>query len=175
MIRRPPSRLLTRARTFVLASSMVAAGGCAAGAAEAGPQTPAVELELTDVSGRPFGVQDLRGKPVLLFMFATYDSASQVALLTLERFARANTDIAVIGIAAQPQAEQLLPLHRDTLNIRIPLAYDKDEHLINGRSALGRIDAIPSYVLLDANGRVRARQTGALDEPHLEQLVARVR
>lgn len=173
IVRPPPRRLLALA----LASCALTVGnsGCGASAAEGGPQTPAVELQLTDVSGRPFAVQDLRGKPLLLLMFATYDSASQLALLTLERFAASNTDVAVIGVAAQPQAEQLLPLHRDTLNLRIPLAYDKDEHLINGHSAIGRVEVIPSYVLLDATGRIRARQSGALDEKGLTDLVARVR
>lgn len=167
-----PSRPLLLA----LCAASFAATGCAAATAEgAHGQTAPVMLELSDIAGRPFGIEDLRGKPLLLFVFATYDSTSQIALLTLERFAQQNADIAVIGVAAQPQAERLLPLHRDTLNIRIPLAYDPREQLINGHSALGRIEVIPSYVLLDAGGRLRAKHAGALDHPGIEQLVARAR
>ena len=165
-------------RPLLLALSIAscAATGCAGAAAEGGhAQTAPLMLELTDISGRPFGVEDRRGKPLLLFVFATYDSASQIALLTLERFAQQNADVAVIGVAAQPQAERLLPLHRDTLNIRIPLAYDSREQLIKGHSALGRIDVIPSYVMLDAGGHVRARHAGALDHTGVEQLVSRAR
>jgi len=166
----------SRPHLLALLIASCAATGCAGAAAEgAAPQGPAVVFELTDVSGRRFGVEDLRGKPLLLFVFATYDSASQVALLTLERFAKQNHDVAVIGVAAQPQAERLLPLHRDTLNIRMPLAYDPHEVLISGHSALGRVEVIPSYVLLDASGRIRARHAGALDQPGVEQLVAVVR
>jgi peroxiredoxin len=166
---RAPSRPLLLA----LSIASGAAAGCAGAAAEgAAPQSQAVVLELTDVSGRRFGVEDLRGKPVLLFVFATYDSASQIALLTLERFAAQHREVAVVGVAAQPQAERLLPLHRDTLNIRIPLAYDPREQLISGQTALGRVDVIPSYVLLDAEGRVRARHAGALDQSGVERMVA---
>ena len=163
------------ALALVIASGAAAVACGAAAGEEVAPQTPAVELELTDVSGRHFAVQELRGKPLLLLVFATYDSASQLALLTLERYADSNHDVAVIGIAAQPQAERLLPLHRDTLDIHIPLAYDEHQQLIAGHSALGRIDVIPSYVLLDAQGRIRARYAGALDEKGVDELVARVR
>ncbi|HMI91002.1 MAG TPA: TlpA disulfide reductase family protein [Polyangiales bacterium] len=172
MIAGVPSRPLLLA--LMIASG--AATGCAGATAEGtGSQEPPVVLELTDVSGRHFGVQDFRGKPLLLFVFATYDSASQIAMLTLERFATQNRDVAVIGVAAQPQAARLLPLHRDTLNIRIPLAYDEHEVLISGHSALGPVEVIPNYVLLDAAGRIRARHAGPLDQPRLEQLVASVR
>jgi peroxiredoxin len=169
---RPPAWLLA----LVLTSAGAGMAGCAGAAAEGGAgQGPAVELELKDVSGRPFSLQELRGKPLLLFVFATYDSASQLALLTLERWSERHHDVTVLGVAAQPQAERLLPLHRDTLNIRIPLAYDPGEHLINGHSALGRVDVIPSYVLLDGQGRVLARQAGALDESGVDALAARAR
>jgi hypothetical protein len=79
--------------------------------------------------------------------------------------------LAALGIAAQPQADQLLPLHRETLGITIPLAYDPHEQLIEGHSDLGPIRVIPSYVLLDAGGHVRASHAGALDERGLDQFL----
>jgi hypothetical protein len=142
---------------------------CAASNAESNAaSTPAVVLALKDDHGRPIGVEDFRGRPLLLLVFATYDNASQLALLALDRFASQHHGIAALGIAAQPQANQLLPLHRDTLGISMPLAYDPQEQLIEGHSDLGPIQVIPSYVLLDAGGHVRASHAGALDEHGLQ-------
>lgn len=163
MMRRAPSGWLPIA--LLIAS-------CAAGHAEgSAATTPSVVLALKDVNGRPIGVEDFRGRPLLLLVFATYDNASQLALLALDHLAGQEHGFAALGIAAQPQAEQLLPMHRDTLGLTMPLAYDPHEQLINGQSALGAIEVIPSYVLLDAGGHVRARHAGALDERGLRQFL----
>jgi hypothetical protein len=148
------------------------APGCAAsqprGGDTAGADAAPVDLALVGVDGRRFALSQLRGRPLLLFLFTTYDSASQLALTPLTRFLSAHPDLPALGIAAQPDPSALLPLYRDALELRMPLAYEVSPQIVAGDSMLGRLETVPSYVLLDASGRITARHTGALTGEQLE-------
>jgi hypothetical protein len=153
---------------------------CAAFACSSASTTPTdraradaapVELSLVSAEGRRFGLAQLRGRPLLLFVFTTYDQASQLALTPLVDFLRGRDDLNVLGIAAQPGAGALLPLYRDALAVPFPLAYEAEAQIVAGNSMLGPIETVPTYVLLDAEGRIAARHTGALTDRELEELV----
>jgi hypothetical protein len=148
------------------------ATGCAASQPRVGDASGAdaapVDLALVAIDGRRFALRELRGRPLLLFLFTTYDNASQLALTPLTQFLRAHPDLPALGIAAQPDPAALLPLYRDALDLRMPLAYEVDPHIVAGDSMLGRLETVPSYVLLDASGRITARHTGALTGEQLE-------
>ena len=58
--------------------------------------------------GRWLELADLRGTPVLLFVFATFDAVSQAALKSLRPFVPQHPEVVVVGIAAQPRAAQLV-------------------------------------------------------------------
>ena len=127
-----------------------------------------VDLALVGVDGRRFALSELRGRPLLLFLFTTYDDASQLALTPLTSFLRAHPELPALGIAAQPDPSALLPLYRDALDVRMPLAYEVDPQIVAGDSMLGELQTVPSYVLLDAHGRIAARHSGALTGSELE-------
>jgi len=154
--------------------ALIAMAGCASRPerdttpnADSGP----VDLALVSAEGRRFALRELRGKPALLFIFTTFDDASQLALTLLTRFLGTHRELHALGIAAQPDPAQLLPLYRDALAVSFPLAYEQQPQIASGESALGPIAAVPAYVLLDADGRVTARHSGALSEQQLEDLV----
>jgi hypothetical protein len=134
-------------------------------------ETAPVDLTLVGTDGRRFALSQLRGKPLLLFVFTTYDDVSQLALTPLTSFLAQHPDLPAIGIAAQPGPAALLPLYRDALDVRIPLAYEADPQLVAGDSMLGRIETVPSYVLLDARGRIAARHSGPMTHRELEGFV----
>jgi hypothetical protein len=125
-------------------------------------------MALVGADGRRFALSQLRGRPLLLFLFTTYDNASQLALTPLTTFLQAHPDLAALGIAAQPDPSALLPLYRDALDLHMPLAYEVDPQIVAGDSMLGPIETVPTYVLLDAGGRIAARHTGALTGEQLE-------
>ncbi|MDD9938338.1 MAG: TlpA disulfide reductase family protein [Myxococcales bacterium] len=150
---------------------------CAGASCQPQPTTPElaegpVELALKTADGEPVRLSALRGKPVLIFVFTTYDDVSQLALGTLEHFLTARKDVTALGLAVQPDPEKLLPLYRDSLDVSFELTYDPDNRVVAGDSALGEIPTIPTYVLLDDTGRVAARHTGGLDEGGLAGLCA---
>jgi hypothetical protein len=106
-----------------------------------------------------------------LFLFATYDTASQAALAHLERFLAHDDHIEALGLALQPDARAFLTLYRDALNIDFPLAYDPSDVVLQGQTELGRVQAEPAFIVLDGEGRVRATRYGVTTEAELTTLV----
>jgi hypothetical protein len=153
----------------VLALALAASCGATRSEHErAAIETAPVDMALVDADRRRVHLGQLRGKPLLLFVFTTYDEASQLALTPLTSFLAEHPGLPAIGIAAQPDPSALLPLYRDALDVRIRLAYEADPQIVAGNSMLGRIETVPTYVLLDASGRIVARHSGAMTHGELE-------
>jgi peroxiredoxin len=129
---------------------------------------------LLGADGKPLNLRELRGRPLLLFVFTTFDDTCQLALMPLERVLRSHPELSALGIAVQPEPQQLLALYRDALGVSFPLAYEPDSQVVAGKTMLGPIQTVPTYVLLDAQGRIAARHTGALTAAALEELFALV-
>ena len=140
-----------------------------------GPETPSaqagpLELEVAGSNGRRFELSSLRGKPLLLFLFATYDQASQVALVPLTRLAEEEKRITIIGVALQPDAQRFLPMFQQSLDLPFALYFDPDNHLLGGDTALGKVGSIPVTIAIDASGRVRDQLFGAPTAAQLQTL-----
>lgn len=167
---------MSRAGALGLLTVSLCAGCGAQRAADEQPASGAAPVELTLVApdGERFQLSALRGRPVLLFLFTTYDQASQLALTPLTSFVKAHPKLQTLGIATQPDPEALLPLYRNALAVPFPLVYEAEPEIVSGDSTLGAIETVPTYVLLDASGRIRARYTGALQEADLEEFAEEV-
>lgn len=165
----------------LLAAAMFAATGCAAGtqASKGSAETPKttplakkpVELTLRTAGGRMMFVGDLRGKPVLLFIFATFDGVSQAALRPLGRFVRAHGDVYVIGVAIEPDAAELIDPYARALSPPFPITCDPDGHLEQGDTPIGPVESVPTYVMLDALGRPVSRHLGFASENALDRML----
>src|SRR5687768_16814705 len=156
----------------------IASGACGGGSTEgaigethAEPPAEPLELALRTPTGEFVDIGDLRGRPTLLFLFATFDGVSQAALRPLARFVRAHPDVHVLGIAAQPNAAPLLEAYRLALAPSFTLTYDPEERITEGTSNLGDVDTVPTYIMLDADGMEVARHTGFAGENKLERLL----
>ncbi len=141
------------------------------GVTDEAPERAPVELELRTPAGVPIFLGDLRGKPVLLFVFATFDGVSQASLRPLGRFVRHHPDVHVIGIAMQPEAETLLDAWAHALGPPFTVAYDPRDRLSMGTSDLGAVDRVPTYVLIDAAGYEVDRHVGFASERKLERML----
>jgi len=144
--------------------------GAEVGRSNGGGDERAVELALRTPTGPWVHVGDLRGRPVLIFLFATYDSPSQAALRPTARFARDYPDVHVLGIAAQPDADQLLDPYERALDPGFPLTYDPQDDVRHGTSSLGAIESIPMFLMLDAYGVEVGRHHGFPNTRTLENL-----
>jgi peroxiredoxin len=183
-MRAAPHPLRFVAPWAALAWIATACAGCGGGAEVAPPvgrsslARPAgepVELELRTTDGERLLLSSLRGRPVLVFLLATFDTASQAALTPLRRFVRTNEDVAVLGVAVQPGADRLAGAWKDVLAVPFPVAWDPAEHILEGTSPLGRVEGVPSYVALDRDGVIVARHAGLADDRDLATLLRAMR
>jgi hypothetical protein len=166
-----------RIRHFVACASLLAVG-CGAGQAEgasgadeAEEDPAAIELSVLDAEGQMYFVGDLRGSPVLLFLFATFDGVSQASLQPLSRIARRYPDLRVLAVAVQPNPRLLVDAYVHALEPPFPVTFDPDDTISTGRSMLGRVDTIPTFVALDRAGHEVARRVGFASERQLEAMV----
>ena len=165
--------------TVVLGVSLGSACGAAPPASGVGnshvePGARPVELALVTEAGALVDVGDFRGQTVLLFIFATYDGVSQAALTPVSRFVRHHPEVYVLGVAAQPNPRALLDAWKAALNPPFAVAYSPEDRVTTGTSDLGALGAIPTFVVLNAQGFEVARHTGMVSEDRLEEMTAPV-
>ena len=158
---------------------LVVALGCARGSTTQettpSPESAArLDLGLRLSDGRWLELADLRGTPVLLFVFATFDAVSQASLKSLRPFVPQHPEVVVIGVAAQPRASQLVEAWAYALDPPFVVGADPYGRVENGESMLGKIETVPTYILYDVDGRELDRRTGLLSEGDLAKLVAPV-
>lgn len=152
-------------------------GGCARETSRsqktmrASQSAPRLDLSLRLTDGRWVELAELRGTPVLLFVFATFDAVSQASLKSLRPFVPQHPELVVVGVAAQPRAGQLVEAWAYALDPPFVLGTNPYGLVENGESMLGKIDTVPTFILYDADGYEIARTTGLLSEADLAQLV----
>lgn len=167
-----------RTRKLLALSMLLWVGiGCARdsfGQAETTPRPESaakLDLGIRLSDGRWLELADLRGTPVLLFVFATFDAVSQASLKSLRPFVPQHPELVVVGVAAQPRAAPLVEAWAYALDPPFVVGADPYGSVENGESVLGKIEKVPTYILYDAKGREIARTTGLLSEGDLAELV----
>jgi hypothetical protein len=161
----------------VLSILLVLALSCAHDSSRAKETTPEtakgerLDLGLRLSDGRWLELADLRGTPVLLFVFATFDAVSQASLKSLRPFVPQHPEVIVVGIAAQPRATQLVEAWAYALDPPFVVGADPYGRVENGETMLGKIETVPTYILYGANGYEIDRTTGLITEGDLARLV----
>ena len=161
----------------VLSILLVLALSCAHDSSRAKETTPEtakgerLDLGLRLSDGRWLELADLRGTPVLLFVFATFDAVSQASLKSLRPFVPQHPEVIVVGIAAQPRAVQLVEAWAYALDPPFVVGADPYGRVENGETMLGKIETVPTFILYGANGYEIDRTTGLVSEGDLARLV----
>ncbi len=169
---RSPTRLL-----YIFSVLVVIAMGCGRGSDSATQTTPTatkgprLDLGVRLSDGRWLELGDLRGTPVLVFVFATFDAVSQATLKSLRPFIPQHPELLVVGVAAQPRAAPLVEAWDYALDPPFVVGADPSGHVENGESSLGKIETVPTFILYDASGYEVARQSGMMSEGDLAKLV----
>ena len=103
---------------------------------------------------------------------ATFDGVSQAALRPTARFVRHHAgELHVLGVAVQPNPQPLLVPYVNALQPPFPFAHQPEGTIGEGTSALGRLEAIPTYVMLDAFGVEVGRHVGFPNTSTLDRLL----
>lgn len=169
--------VLPRCRLALIATLTAATLGCAHDSGRTKQTVPGsahgerLDLGIRLSDGRWLELADLRGRPLLLFVFATFDTVSQASLKSLRPFVFLHPQFPVIGVAAQPRATQLVDAWAYALDPPFPVGADPYGRVENGESCLGKIETVPTFILYDANGFEIDRKTGLLSEADLAKMV----
>jgi peroxiredoxin len=161
----------TFAAKFALIACCLSVGACATTRPATASSKPPLDITLARADGTQIELAALSGRPTLLFLFATYDEASQFALDPLVRFLELDKRAQVIGIALQPNAKAFLNLYKKSLAVPFPLYFDPDNKLLQGQTTFGRVTAVPTFIALDPEGRVRQSFLGVATAEQLRTLV----
>jgi thiol-disulfide isomerase/thioredoxin len=139
------------------------------------PALPAPDVAVTTREGEPVRLSDFRGRPVLLNIWATWCAPCVAEMPALEALAaeRAGTPLAIMAIAEDRRGEAAVgPFVAQHRLKRLRIYLDPKSDVSH---AFG-VDAIPTTILIDREGREVGRLAGAAewDGPAARRLIDRV-
>jgi len=119
---------------------------------------PAPAFTLAPANGRPISLESLRGKVVLLDFWATWCSPCLRALPTVRQLQQTHAGDPFVMVSISADVQQRKWHDFVGANGMVwPQYWDKDRRI---RDLFG-VTAIPTYVLIDADGMERLRVTGS--------------
>jgi cytochrome c biogenesis protein CcmG, thiol:disulfide interchange protein DsbE len=164
-------------RTLVLLLA-VAVGGCEAAARGGPPQVgqPAPNFTATSLDrGAPVSLQGLRGKPVLLNVWATWCHPCRKEMPDLERLHRERgpTGLQVIGVSIDERGQdQAIREFLREFGVSYPVWLDPEDRVSPTFALIG----VPGTFLIDGQGTLRWSRMGpiAADDPGLSRALDEV-
>ena len=133
----------------------------------------AVDMPLDDVYGNKVNLSSYQGKWVVVNYWATWCPPCIVEMPELQAFhdAHQNNDAIVIGINTELIGKQQLLNFLDDYFITYPVFVSKPTQ----KSELGLIPGLPTTFLVSPEGKVVARQVGAVTRDMIEQFIENYR
>jgi thiol-disulfide isomerase/thioredoxin len=125
------------------------------------PPSPAPDVSVTTRSGETVRLSDLRGRPVLLNLWATWCVPCVAEMPALEALAaeRAGTPLAIMAVSVDRRGESAVaPFLAQHGLEKLPIYLDPKSDVAH---AFG-VDAIPTTILIDREGREVGRLFGAV-------------
>ncbi len=150
----------------------IAALGCG-GSQRTAPRSPPIDLTLPALDGGELDLARFRGQVVVLHVFTTWSVAAQLDVEQLA-LADADADVAVIGVALDPDGRALVAPWRAAAEVGYVIGL-ADEAWRAGRGPLGAVPVVPTTIVLDDRGQVVHRVERQLRPGELAALVRSAR
>lgn len=137
---------------------------------------PAPEITGTTLEGKPFSLSSLRGKIAILNVWASWCAPCRAEAPVLEKTWKAQQDNGVqfIGLDTRDSDTAALSFIRK-FGITYPNVIDRDGALQLRFAGTLPPEAIPSTLVIDANGKVAARALGKVSESTLLGMIEAAR
>jgi hypothetical protein len=138
------------------------------------PEPDTIEFVFGTTEGGEFSSRASRGRATAVLFVTTYDLASQLVARRLDDVVRSRRPRANAGavVLEPPKYALLADAFRTSLNLSYPVAIaDDDTRLQSG--PFGRIDRVPTLVVLDRSSREVWRKPGALSEQEIDEALAK--
>lgn len=129
-----------------------------------------VQFSFGTIDGQELSSDTTRGRTTALLFVTTYDLPSQAEAQLLRDVLARHRPLAngAIVMMEAPRAAELARVWADSISVKLPIAMASPT-LMSGDSELGRIVGVPTLVVLDRSGRLRARLEGAVTREELDQ------
>ncbi|MFP5390389.1 MAG: TlpA family protein disulfide reductase [Gammaproteobacteria bacterium] len=125
---------------------------------------PAQAFHLTDIDGNRQHLEALRGKWVVLNVWATWCAPCIHEMPDLEALARARRDVAVLGLAADGDNPRKLRQYAQALHVTYPIVAGSGELL----KTFG-VNAYPTTFVYDPAGSLVMTKLGQVTRAELER------
>lgn len=126
------------------------------------PPRPAPDITVATRDGKALKLSDVRGRPVLINLWATWCVPCVAEMPALERLAaaRAGSPLAILAISEDRKGESVVApfIERHRL-VALPIYLDPKGSV----SHAFRVEAIPTTILIDRQGREVGRLMGPAD------------
>jgi hypothetical protein len=155
----------------------LAALGCRTQAEPGAPRAQLGEpLQFTfgTLDGGELSSDTTRGRTTALLFVTTYDLPSQAEAELLRDVLKTHRPRAngAIVMLEPPRAAPLAQVWADALELELPIAMASPS-LLAGESQLGRVEGVPTLIVLDRRGRLAARNAGAQTREQIEACLSR--
>jgi hypothetical protein len=158
------------------AAALLAALLLAACSSEPRPPTVAtaarsapIEFAYGTPSGETFSSRNTRGRVTAILFVATFDLTSQLMARRLDEVVRRHTPRVNAGAVAleAPNDAPLVDVFKSSLGLSYPVALANSTGF-DQPTPFGKLDQVPTLVVLDTRGREVARAQGVVSERELD-------
>jgi peroxiredoxin len=138
-----------------------------------GRTPPDFVLETPD--GKTMRFSDLRGKPVLVNFWASWCTPCRQEMPEIVRASSTYADrgLIVLAIDLQENADAVREF-ADDFGMTFPIVIDRTGQVADAWRIGGPVEGIPASYFIDADGVVRARSYGPMNEKTIEENVATI-
>lgn len=126
----------------------------------------APSFSITSVDGEEYSLAGLRGRPVVINFWASWCPPCMHEIPAFSAYAKAHPDVAVLGVAVESGPARELPRVKADLGISYPV-FAADPKMVSAY----RVRALPTTVVVSADGRIASHHTGALSGAELARAV----
>lgn len=168
-----------RAWLLLPALCLVFAAGCGGGSAKAPVASighahgKPIFFSYRTLDGAVFSSDTTRGRATVVLFVTTYDPVCQLAAQKLDEVLHAFRPRANAGaIVLEPaQNAMLVDVFKKTLHLSYPLSM-ADAGTLHGGGPFGAVRVVPTFVVLDRDGREVWRKTGMASPKQLEKALS---